>query len=146
MSEATTARIEKSEPRLANFCAYMVDVYSIWRTKCSSASAAFHSSFRVLEQHTGGGEARHFEIAMSSICHLRRFFVTKSARMGVGSTSMKKGDAVVVLFGGGTPYILRKRKTEWLFVGDYFVDGFMNGEAIDEWQAGRVEKQCFEIV
>ncbi|KAF7925774.1 uncharacterized protein EAE98_006999 [Botrytis deweyae] len=70
----------------------------------------------------------------------RRFFRTKTGYIGVGPSGMKEGDQVCVLFGGKTPFILRRKDPEakvhnksveeWIFVGDAYVQGIMNGEAI----------------
>jgi hypothetical protein len=49
---------------------------------------------------------------------------------------MKPGDVVCVLFGGGTPYVLRPTATadEYLFLGSAYIHGIMDGEVIDDWE------------
>ncbi|KAF7911900.1 uncharacterized protein EAE98_011843 [Botrytis deweyae] len=98
-------------------------------------------------------------------CHPRCFFTTVDDKSGLGSNAAKEGDRVVVLFGGTIPYDVRfvqdfealnvleygvsevstsnarRRRVE--FVGECFVDGYMNGEAIQEKQDEVVE---FELV
>ena len=49
-------------------------------------------------------------------CRHKRFFRTRTGRMGIGSISIKPGDIVVVLLGGFVPFILREA-----FDGRYFL-------------------------
>lgn len=78
-----------------------------------------------------------------SVTHGRNIFVTKKGYMGLCPRSTRLGDKVVVLFGGRTPFILRKaRKGRYEFLGECYVHGIMNGEA-DEMG---IPPQSFEIV
>ncbi|KAE8354715.1 heterokaryon incompatibility protein-domain-containing protein [Aspergillus coremiiformis] len=84
----------------------------------------------------------------------RRFFITARGRIGLGPTSMKKGDRVYILPGGRTPFILRpnrrgqarvrqgldlhrytiKPRLPQRLLGDCYVHGLMDGEAMDIWR------------
>jgi len=77
----------------------------------------------------------------------RRFFVTKQGYMGVGPAYIGKGDIVCVLFGGSTPYILRPttNEGEYLLLGECYVDGVMDGEALNLLEKGRRERQWFNL-
>lgn len=45
---------------------------------------------------------------------------------------MMAGDSIVILFGGNVPYVLRSlNDNQWRFVGECYLDGYMNGEALD---------------
>lgn len=62
----------------------------------------------------------------------RRFFTSKQGYMGLGPEESRYGCVIVVLLGGRTPYILRKHgKHRYRFVGECFVHGLMNGEALN---------------
>lgn len=74
----------------------------------------------------------------------RRLMVTDTGRVGVAPRQAKKGDAICVLFGCNVPVILRPYPQEgdddtgsaglagmYEFIGECYVDGFMNGEALD---------------
>ena len=62
----------------------------------------------------------------------RRFFTSKQGYMGLGPVESRYGCVIVVLLGGRTPYILRKHgKHHYRFVGECFVHGLMNGEALN---------------
>ncbi|TGO43539.1 hypothetical protein BOTNAR_2699g00010 [Botryotinia narcissicola] len=98
-------------------------------------------------------------------CHPRCFFTTVDEKSGLCPNAAKEGDCVVVLFGGTIPYVLRFahdiessngledtfseistsniRRRRAKFVGECFVDGYMNGESIQEKQDQIVE---FELV
>ena len=75
----------------------------------------------------------------------RRLFVTASGRLGLGPASMMSGDTVAILFGGNVPYVLRPlANNQWHFVGECYLDGCMDGEAME----GRIlsKDEWFEMV
>jgi len=75
----------------------------------------------------------------------RRLFITSSGHLGLGPASMMSGDTVAILFGGNVPYILRPlTNNQWHFVGECYVDGYMDGEAMKGRDSSRDE--WFEIV
>ena len=47
----------------------------------------------------------------------------------------EEGDHICVLIGCSVPVILRKKGFDWHFVGECFVFGFMDGEAMDSKNA-----------
>jgi hypothetical protein len=85
-----------------------------------------------------------FRLFVEEKCAGRILFVTKSGFIGLGPASMLPGDIVVVLFGGRVPYIVRKRsvpsssssglihatETHYTFVGESYIFGVMEGEAL----------------
>ncbi|KAI1015440.1 hypothetical protein LB504_011113 [Fusarium proliferatum] len=71
----------------------------------------------------------------------RMFFITELGSVGIGPMSMKPGDHVCVLYGGCTPFVVRPVDgvgEDYLFLGESFVNGLMNGEALDD--EGAIEK------
>ncbi|PQE04934.1 heterokaryon incompatibility protein [Rutstroemia sp. NJR-2017a BBW] len=84
----------------------------------------------------------------------RRFFITKSGYMGLGPAGMQVRDHVYILLGGNAPFILRQKSFSIVcdggtpillpsiypseevceMVGDAYVHGLMEGEAMEEWQ------------
>lgn len=71
----------------------------------------------------------------------RCFCITDSGDLGLGSGAMARGDIVVVPYGCSTPILLRpegfsapdcdgQRTQEYRFVGDAYIHGYMDGEAI----------------
>lgn len=67
---------------------------------------------------------------------VRRLMVTKEGFLGVAPRRAQKGDIVCVLFGCSVPVVLRKHDNNdeyenlCEFVGECYVDGIMNGEAL----------------
>lgn len=72
-------------------------------------------------------------------------FTTESGLLGKGLATFLPGDAIVVLFGGDIPYVLRRLDNEqWRFIGPCYVHGIMKGEALE----GKTEEdfEWFELV
>lgn len=73
----------------------------------------------------------------------RRLFVTKERLIGLGPAGMREGDGVWALPGAGALFILRKCTDDdddddmrHLFIGDAYVHGVMDGEAVDGKEVG----------
>ncbi|KAK4108829.1 hypothetical protein N656DRAFT_783790 [Canariomyces notabilis] len=69
----------------------------------------------------------------------RRLFVTEEGYIGAGPLSAEVGDSVYVLAGGHVPLVLRRRvegdgdeSFQFAVVGDCYVHGIMQGEALGE--------------
>lgn len=72
----------------------------------------------------------------------RMFFITEVGSVGTGPMSMEPGEHISVLYGGYTPFVVRQvdgvGDEDYLFLGESFVNGLMNGEALDD--KGAIEK------
>ncbi|KAK0109687.1 hypothetical protein ONS95_002366 [Cadophora gregata] len=66
-------------------------------------------------------------------CSERQLFITRQGYLGLGPKGIRPEDTVCILFGGDTPYILRKKDTCWKFVGECYVYGLMKGEAVRDF-------------
>lgn len=81
----------------------------------------------------------------------RCFCVTSKGDLGLGSGFMCHGDLVVVALGCRTPIILRPQGTTedgtpvHRFVGDMYLHGYMDGEALREDGVARKKRQRFLI-
>ena len=62
----------------------------------------------------------------------RRMGRTEKGLLGLLPSGCKEGDQIVLLQGGSTPYIARQTKESWIFVGNCYLYGIMDGEAWDE--------------
>ena len=61
----------------------------------------------------------------------RRFFTTSGKYMGLAQSGVRIGHEVVILHGGKTPYLLQRLGSRgYRFVGECYVHGCMNGEAL----------------
>ncbi|KAH9204191.1 heterokaryon incompatibility protein-domain-containing protein [Leptodontidium sp. 2 PMI_412] len=84
--------------------------------------------------------ARFLLPMMFSSCG-RRLFVTETGYIGAGPRNMQIGDQVFVLLGGEVPFVMREVEavdTDKLYrlVGDCYVHGIMDGEAVNNESAG----------
>ena len=59
---------------------------------------------------------------------------------------MWPGDIVAVLYGGNTPYVLRPRGHEYIFMGQAYVDEIMNGELFQGSKSDVPEEKTFCLV
>ncbi|KAJ4298934.1 hypothetical protein N0V90_004177 [Kalmusia sp. IMI 367209] len=64
------------------------------------------------------------------------------------------GDIIVVLIGGNVPFLIRRQPfnddtqdiaAQYGFVGECFVQRYMNGRAIDEWRNGQLRMEQFQL-
>jgi hypothetical protein len=72
-------------------------------------------------------------------------FETKDGYFGLGPKTMRKDDLICVLFGSNVPFVLRRVGDYFVLVGECFVLGLMDGEAIDRLERGQGNVQTFEI-
>ncbi|KAF5561175.1 het-6OR heterokaryon incompatibility (het-6OR allele) [Fusarium napiforme] len=87
--------------------------------------------------------------------HGSKMFLTETGYVGFGPRCMRPGDVVCVLFGGGTPYVVRPTGVAdeyYLFLGPAYVQGLMDGEAIDAWEKGKqnenqeIQEKLFKLL
>jgi hypothetical protein len=90
-------------------------------------------------------DVERFIEAASNACNGRRLFFTYFGRLGLGPAAMREGDRLVVLFGGEMPYILRPEGSQFRFVGECYVYGLMNGQAVRRWREGFLKEKVFEM-
>lgn len=92
-----------------------------------------------------GGDAFGWTGSASTMCRRRCFFRTASGYYGLGPP-VEKGDIVCVLFGGTTPYCLRPVGPNYLLVGECYVYGLMNTEAMKMMDRGELKRETFHIL
>jgi hypothetical protein len=61
----------------------------------------------------------------------RRFGTTEKGTMGIFPSNTQVGDLICILFGCSVPVVLRPWEQEFRLVGECFVYGIMDGEALD---------------
>lgn len=75
----------------------------------------------------------------------RRFFVSNEGLMGLVPDGVAAGDEICILFGGYTPFVIRRLEGgNYEFIGECYVHGLMNGEAMEELEDSRAEDLVFE--
>jgi hypothetical protein len=76
----------------------------------------------------------------------RIFARTKKGYYVLGPKVMKEGDVVCVLYGGKMPFVLRPWGHYFLLVGECYVHGLMNGEAMDMLERKDLAEEVFDLV
>jgi len=71
----------------------------------------------------------------------RRPFITSGDHLGLGPAKLQSGDLVVIAYGSEVPLILRPENGHYKFVGEAYVDGIMDGQAL----AMGLEERTFDI-
>jgi hypothetical protein len=92
------------------------------------------------------GSAQRFvqDMTWTSMC--RRVFRTKMGSLGLGPRTMRAGDICVVMFGVTYPMLLRAIDGYFELVGPVLLYGFMDGQAGQLLQDGKLIEQHFEII
>lgn len=128
---------EDAGTRAAHMAAYLVGAFPQKVRADGDAS--------ILEM-AENGNAEVFTTSVYIIAQSMRFATTVRGGLYVlAPTAVKKGDVVCVLFGGATPYILRRHGSRYLLVGECFAYGMMFGEGIELLERGEVEEMSFNI-
>ena len=97
----------------------------------------FPSKARILE-------AAHRAV---SVKLLRRFIITAKGYIGLATKNTRQGDIVCILFGCSTPVILRpSNHGAYNLVGDCYVHGIMEGEAMEWMEKGLYSTDYFRII
>ena len=75
----------------------------------------------------------------------RHLLISKKGYLGLGPIPTQKDDMICVLFGCSVPVLIRKVEDHHVLVGECYVHGIMNGEAVDMWKKGELVQQEFHI-
>ena len=117
---------------LANGAAYLV--------RAEGGSDVVAPEIRELAQD---GDAFTWSHEATLVTRYRKFAVTRGGYFVMGPDGMEEGDAVVVLYGGRTPFVMREVEGGWVLLGECYVHGLMDGEALRE---NGVEEEVFTIL
>lgn len=81
------------------------------------------------------------------ICHQlhRRVFWVGDKRIGKGWESIKPGDYVCVILGCDVPLVLRPVGDYYELIGDCYIDGIMEGEAMKDFEDRKIELETFRL-
>ena len=104
------------------------------------ARMAYADALKILGapmQHYPEQRATRFVSSILQSIGSRRFFISSNQHgwMGLAPFTAQNGDQVAVFRGGNVPYIIRRHgdpeKKEWTYIGNAYVHGAMDGEALD---------------
>jgi hypothetical protein len=71
--------------------------------------------------------------------------MTIKGHLGFGPASVREGDQLCVLYGATVPFILRSYGESYNLIGECYVDGFMNGEAVEQCRRGAISEKVFDL-
>jgi hypothetical protein len=136
-----------AEQILKDGSAYLRELLSSdkYEWSCSTPQCGDQDFIPLLDELSIGGDPASYTSLASNFCYNRKFIVTSQRRMGIAPTGTRPGDFVSVIFGGGVPYILRTQESGFLFVGESYIHGLMNGEAIRAWNQGELIEEIIEL-
>jgi hypothetical protein len=75
----------------------------------------------------------------------RKFFVTREGYIGMADWAIQEGDEVCLLYSGQALYVVRKEGDHFLFLGDCYVPGLMDGEILSMRESGKVKDEWIEL-
>ena len=75
----------------------------------------------------------------------RCYFSTEKSYLGLGPIGTREGDLICVLFGSNVPHVLRENNGEYILIGEAYIHGFMDGEAMEQLEAGVLVPREFAI-
>ena len=84
-------------------------------------------------------------ISASLSMNRRRLVISENGYVGLGMWNVEVGDLICILLGCNFPVILRRIENHYVLIGEAYIDGIMNGEAMEGLKNGEHETQSFEI-
>ena len=103
-------------------------------------------TYSLLKTNRADGSWSRFQRSAAKACYKQTFIRLDGGSVGVARNTVRTADVVVVLFGGRVPFVLRPQGDQYALVGDCYIQGMMDGEAIDAWRDGRLQEQKFALV
>jgi len=136
----------------AHYCYRLVPDFLAYMSRLIKAPARRSSirrssTFPELDVETQDsiGDWKNYVHVAHSMSYRRCFFTTSRGYMGLGPNAMQTGDVVCILFGCKVPYVLRPVDGHYLLVGDAYIYGIMDGEAMQHLTSGDLKERTFVI-
>jgi hypothetical protein len=132
--------VEDMPQHLANFDAFRTSI------------GHFTTSYPPRSNCNTSGDASCFLLAAHPACGNRKLFHTSKGYLDLSPAPLQAGDVVCVLAGGTIPFVLRQdarsspSKRRFQLVGEAYVHGIMNGEAVSNFSVNDPAKVAFNIV
>lgn len=82
----------------------------------------------------------------TKFCQWRTLAATKNGYMVLVFLEAQEGDVVFALRGGSMLYVLRPQGNDYIFIGECYVHGFMDGEALKLLEEGGLTMQEVRII
>ncbi len=92
-------------------------------------------------------EGHRWNMSLSALALVgRRLVTTDQGYLGLAAEAIQEGDVVAILCGCSFPVVLRRVGNSFVYIGECYVDGLMDGEAIDAAERGEHEFVTIDIV
>jgi hypothetical protein len=91
------------------------------------------------------GDSSHWMERVSGGVKCRRFARGNQGYYALCPPAARKGDVLCLLLGGQTLFCLRPSDGDYQFVGECYVHGVMDGEALDMLERGELPRTTFRI-
>jgi hypothetical protein len=144
--------VEDSEKSLQQHLAEFAAYWTVFSKVLLEEDPSEYLKRELNIQDGSSANLERFWADLRLVCEGRSFIVTESGRFGLAPWISKPGDWCVVLFGGRSPFVLRremeKSKSNEVFrlAGECFLHGLMRGEAIDAMEKGKLKTRSFTII
>ncbi|KAI1184015.1 heterokaryon incompatibility protein-domain-containing protein [Nemania serpens] len=105
--------------------------------ECQPESQATPEDMEMAKQFVQTGEKNSISYSLFANITRKKLIITTAGMLGFGPHHAKVGDQVWIFHGGRMPFVLRQATGEgcsindFLFVGPSYVDGIMEGEAVN---------------
>lgn len=102
----------------------------------SGASAHWQEMVRILREDNSGGndlDTYIIDVRIAQMTDGRKVFIGKNGYCGLVPDHTEPGDLTCVLFCCNVPVVLRKVAGHHVFIGQCYVRGLMQGEAIESF-------------
>jgi hypothetical protein len=75
----------------------------------------------------------------------RDLFLTNEEHIGKGWKTVQEGDFICIIFGCDVPLVLRLVEDYYELIGDCYIEQFMRGDAMKDFENGRMEVSTFNL-
>ncbi|KAF2429311.1 HET-domain-containing protein [Tothia fuscella] len=101
--------------------------------------------FDILKRHAPNGDGERYKNLLSVTNARLVYFEGSQGWYGSASEAIEPGDVLTVLFGSRVPVILREHGSGYRLVSIGYVQGLMDGEAMDMLNSGELLSETFDI-
>lgn len=86
------------------------------------------------------------ELRSGLVCSGRRFYLSKKGYMGLAPAQTREDDLISIFLGLSSPVIIRREDDDcYIIIGECYVQGIMNGEAMKDLEDGKLELREFVL-
>lgn len=114
---------------------YHVQAISKWKYPGAPVEEWKHFPHELTDKH-----AFNMKIATLAL-NGRRLITTKTCFLGLAPEETQNGDVVAVLYGCNFPVVLRRSGSAFKYIGECYIDGLMDGEAIEAQKRGENQRR-----